>query len=55
MNKLSFEEQSTFLNGRSIFDNIFIAQEMIHSMNKKMRGNNTMIKIHMAKAYDRVN
>ncbi|XP_042969044.1 uncharacterized protein LOC122301721 [Carya illinoinensis] len=55
MKKIISNEQSAFIKGRSIFDNISIAQEMVQSMNKKVRGGNVMIKIDMAKAYDRVN
>ncbi|XP_042964616.1 uncharacterized protein LOC122298830 [Carya illinoinensis] len=55
MKKIISAEQSAFIKGRSIFDNISIAQEMVQSMNKKVRGGNVMIKIDMAKAYDRVN
>lgn len=40
--------------GRSIFENMTLAQEMVQSLNKKVKGENLMLKIDMAKAYDRV-
>ncbi|XP_072076475.1 uncharacterized protein [Arachis hypogaea] len=48
--------QSSFVPGRFIHDNIIIASEMIHSM-KRMKGKNGFmaIKIDFAKAYDRLN
>lgn len=48
-------EQGTFIPGRSIFENIMLAQEMVHSLNRKSQGENFVIKIDMSKAYDCVN
>lgn len=45
-------EQGAFLPARSIFDNITMAQEMAHTINRKTRGGNIILKIDMAKAYD---
>ena len=53
--KLVSHEQGAFIPGRSIFENITLAQEMVHSLHKKRVGGNVMVKIDMAKAYDRVN
>ncbi|KAK1587186.1 hypothetical protein Q3G72_010418 [Acer saccharum] len=53
--KLVSHEQGAFIPGRSIFENITLAQEMVHSLHKKMIGGNVMVKLDMAKAYDRVN
>ncbi|XP_042979857.1 uncharacterized protein LOC122310040 [Carya illinoinensis] len=47
-------EQGAFLSGRSIFDNISMTQEMIHSINKPAYGGNVVLKIDMAKAFDSV-
>ncbi|XP_042969076.1 uncharacterized protein LOC122301760 [Carya illinoinensis] len=54
LNKIISPEQGAFLPGRSIFENISLAQEMIHMLNKKVRGGNTFIKIDMAKAYNSI-
>ncbi|KAK1557037.1 hypothetical protein Q3G72_016579 [Acer saccharum] len=53
--KLVSHEQGAFIPGRSIFENITLAHEMVHSLHKKMTGGNVMVKLDMAKAYDRVN
>lgn len=55
MGNLISEKQLAFLKGRSIFDNIVIAQELVQGINAQVRGGNIMIKIDMAKVYDRVN
>ncbi|XP_042952180.1 uncharacterized protein LOC122289263 [Carya illinoinensis] len=47
-------EQGAFVPGRSIFENITLAQEMVHALHRKTKGGNVMLKIDMAKAYDRV-
>lgn len=47
-------EQGAFIPGRSIFENITLTQEMCHSINRKAVGGNVLVKIDMAKAYDRV-
>ena len=46
--------QSGFVKGRSIFENIMLAQEIIHQIKKPNIGSNVVIKLDMAKAYDRV-
>ncbi|XP_041001642.1 uncharacterized protein LOC121247343 [Juglans microcarpa x Juglans regia] len=47
-------EQGAFVPGSSIFENITLAQEMVHSLHRHTNGGNVMLKIDMAKAYDRV-
>ncbi|XP_042983328.1 uncharacterized protein LOC122312726 [Carya illinoinensis] len=47
-------EQGAFLSGCSIFDNISMTQEMIHSINKPVYGGNVVLKIDMAKAFSSV-
>ncbi|XP_071940368.1 uncharacterized protein [Coffea arabica] len=47
-------QQSGFVKGRQIFDNILLAQELIADIGKTSRGDNIVLKIDMAKAYDRV-
>ncbi|XP_015084239.1 uncharacterized protein LOC107027648 [Solanum pennellii] len=46
--------QSGFVKGRSISENIMLAQEIIHQIKKPNIGSNVIIKLDMAKAYDRV-
>ncbi|XP_070020448.1 uncharacterized protein [Nicotiana sylvestris] len=53
--KIIFDNQTGFLNGRSITENILLAQEIIHGICKKNFGGNVVIKLDMAKVYDRVN
>jgi len=52
-NRIS-ENQSGFVRGRSISENIMLAQEIIHGIKKPKEGDNVVIKLDMAKAYDRV-
>ncbi|XP_075496425.1 uncharacterized protein LOC142533502 [Primulina tabacum] len=46
--------RSGFVPGRLISDNILLAQELTHSLNLPTRGCNIILKLDMAKAYDRV-
>lgn len=50
------EEQSAFVEGRSILDNVLIAFEIIHHMKCKTKGarGEVALKIDISKAYDRV-
>lgn len=45
-------EQSGFVKGRVIQDNILLAQEMIHEIKRKVRGSNVANKLDMKKTYD---
>jgi hypothetical protein len=38
LNKCVSEEQSAFIEGRSILDNALIAVEIIHALKRKTRG-----------------
>lgn len=49
------ENQSGFLPGRSIVDNILLTQELASSIDHKIRGSNLILKLNLLKAYDRVN
>ncbi|XP_042964506.1 uncharacterized protein LOC122298703 [Carya illinoinensis] len=55
LDKIISKEQVAFIPGRSIFDNMALAQELVQGLSRKVRGGNVMLKLDMAKAYDRVN
>ena len=40
--------------GRQIFENFLLAQELISDIQKLNRGGNVVLKLDMAKAYDKV-
>ncbi|XP_042023121.1 uncharacterized protein LOC121770456 [Salvia splendens] len=46
--------QSGFVKGRLLNDNVLLAQEMFHELQRNTPAPNVAIKIDMAKAYDRV-
>lgn len=48
-------EQGAFILEGNIFENIPLTKEMLHSINLLAQGDNVMIKIDMAKEYDKVN
>lgn len=54
---LILENQSAFVKNRGITDNVLIAFELIHHMNKKKHGTTceVALKLDSSKAYDRVN
>jgi hypothetical protein len=56
LDKLVFQEQSTFVEGRSILDNFLIAIEVIYAMKRKTKGHRgeLALKIDISKAYDKV-
>lgn len=57
LTKVVSEEQSNFVLGRAITDNVLIAFEAIHYMKRETRGNKGYyaFKTDISKAYDRIN
>lgn len=47
-------QQSGFIPGHLIRDNVSLAQELLHILDDKVRVSNTMLKLDMAKAYDHI-
>ncbi|GAU23029.1 hypothetical protein TSUD_336770 [Trifolium subterraneum] len=56
LDKCVSEEQSAFVEGRSILDNALIAIEVIHALKRRTRGRKgeLALKIDISKAYDKV-
>lgn len=52
--KLISANQSGFVKGRSIIENVFLTQELVTELGKRGKPSNVAIKLDMAKAYDRV-
>ncbi|KAL0368126.1 UNVERIFIED_CONTAM: hypothetical protein Scaly_1031500 [Sesamum calycinum] len=52
--KVISPSQSGFVQGRMIADNILLAQELVHCLGANGSKNNTIFKLDMAKAYDRL-
>ncbi|XP_059315722.1 uncharacterized protein LOC132066425 [Lycium ferocissimum] len=55
MQKIISPYQTSFIKGRSISENIILTQEMVHNINQSLQHGNIILKLDMAKAYDRVN
>ncbi|VFQ87102.1 unnamed protein product [Cuscuta campestris] len=53
--KLISMEQGAFQKGKDIADQILITGELHHSLDRKVNGGNLIIKVDMAKAFDRLN
>ncbi|XP_027077095.1 uncharacterized protein [Coffea arabica] len=52
--KIISPQQSGFVRGRHISDNFLLAQELISGIRQPNQGGNVVLKLDMAKAYDRV-
>jgi len=48
------QNQSRFVKGRIITENILLAQELIRDINRRSRDVNVVVKLDMAKAYNRI-
>lgn len=53
LHKIISPNKSGFVKGRSIPKNILLAQEIVRDINKRAKHFNVVIKLDMAKAYDR--
>ncbi|XP_019228673.1 PREDICTED: uncharacterized protein LOC109209790 [Nicotiana attenuata] len=51
--KIISANQSGFVKGGKIFENIMLGQEIVHGIKKPTVGSNVVIMLDMAKAYDR--
>lgn len=47
------DNQNVFTKGRLIYDNLLLAHEMLQHLNKKVIGSNVIVKLDIAKAFDR--
>ncbi|VFQ62998.1 unnamed protein product, partial [Cuscuta campestris] len=54
INKVIGPEQAGFQQGKSVDDQILLAQEMAHHLERKVEGGNIIVKIDMANAFDRM-
>lgn len=52
--KIASNNQAGFVKGRSIIENVLLAQEIIRDINKRNQHINVMVKLDMTKAYNRV-
>ncbi|KAL3354029.1 hypothetical protein AABB24_018605 [Solanum stoloniferum] len=48
------QHQAGFMKGRSITENVFLAQEIVRDINRRNKLTNVVVELYMTKAYDRV-
>lgn len=54
LHKIISINQTEFIKGKSISENVLLAQEIIRDINKRNKQHNVVVKLDMAKTYDRV-
>lgn len=54
LHKIISPNQTGFIMGRNISENVLLAQEIIRDINKRNKHHNVVVKLDMTKAYDRV-
>nr|XP_016504508.1 PREDICTED: uncharacterized protein LOC107822473 [Nicotiana tabacum] len=54
LNKLVSRNQSDFISSRLITENVMLTQKIIHNISKMNTGKNIVLKLDMAKTYDRM-
>lgn len=54
LHKIMSPNQSGFVKGRSISENVLLAQEIVRNIIKRAKHVNVVVKLDMTKAYDRV-
>lgn len=54
LSKIIWDEQTVFVPGRDIVDNVLLAQELIKHLDRKAQRHNILFKLDMMKAFDLV-
>ncbi|VFQ73955.1 unnamed protein product [Cuscuta campestris] len=54
LNKIISPEHAGFQKGKGIEEHILLTNELMHKLDSKVRGGNVMIKLDMAKAFDKI-
>lgn len=54
LSRIISPSQSGFVPVRVLHDNVLLVQELVHDINRRTRGGNVVLKLDMAKAYDRM-
>ncbi|CAH9079751.1 unnamed protein product [Cuscuta europaea] len=52
--KIISKQHAGFMANRDIADQVLIAQELMHNIDKKVRGSNFVVKLDMSKTFDKV-
>lgn len=54
LHKIISHNQTRFMKGKSISENVLLAQEIVRDINKRAKHINVVVNLDMAKAYDRM-